>query len=94
MSSCNCTESAPSAASIYTGTNICEMDTSDQLLSFRIGCISPFAALPLSVEDIKERGKGIQRKLHFNENEIAIAEKRTRLQSKNNIVIGSCIEKR
>lgn len=29
VSSCNCTESAPSSASINTGTDICEMDTSD-----------------------------------------------------------------
>lgn len=38
---------------------------------------------PPSVEDIKEKGKGIKRKLHFNENEGEIVEKRTRLQSKN-----------
>ena len=84
VSSSNCTESAPSAASINTGTDICEMDTSDQDSTFfHVGCISPYAALPPSVEDIKEKGKGIKRKLHFNENEIEIVEKRTRLQSKN-----------
>ena len=84
VSSCNCTESTPSDASINTGTDICEMDTSDQNSNFfHVGCISPYAALPPSVEDIKEKGKGIKRKLHFNENEIEIVEKRTRLQSKN-----------
>lgn len=84
VSSSNCTESAPSAASINTGTDICEMDTSDQDSTFfHVGCISPYAALPPSVEDIKEKGKGIKRKLHFNENEAEIVEKRTRLQSKN-----------
>ena len=31
----------------------------------------------------KLKGKGIKRKLHFNENEIEIVEKRTRPQSKN-----------
>lgn len=47
VSSCNCTESAPSAASINTGTDICEMDTSDQDSTFfHVGCISPYAALP------------------------------------------------
>ena len=47
VSSCNCTESAPSAASINTGTGICEMDTSDQDSNFfHVGCISPYAALP------------------------------------------------
>ena len=41
VSSCNCTESAPSAASINTGTDICEMDTSDQDSNFfRVGSIS------------------------------------------------------
>lgn len=84
MSSCNCTESAPSAAFINTVTDICEMDTSDQDSNFfHVGCISPYAALPRSVEDIKEKGKGIKRKLHFNENEIKIVQERTRLQSKN-----------
>lgn len=32
----------------------------------------------LSVEDIKEKGKGIKRKLYFNENEGEIVEKRIR----------------
>ena len=54
VSSCNCTESAPSAASINTETDICEMDTADQdSNSFHVGYISPYAALPASVEDIK-----------------------------------------
>ena len=84
MSSCNCTDLASSAASINTGTDLCEMDTSDQDSNFfHVGCISPYAALPPSVEDIKEKAKGIKRKLHFNKNEIEIVEKRTRLQSKN-----------
>lgn len=84
VSSCNCTDSASSAASINTGTDICEIDTSDQDSNFfHVGCISPYAALPPSVEDIKEKAKGIKRKLHFNKNEIEIVEKRTRLQSKN-----------
>ena len=92
MSSCNCTEPAPSAASINTGTGICEMDTSDQDSNFfHVGCISPYAAIPTSVEDIKEKGKGIKRKLHSNENEIEIVEKRTRLQSEN--CDWFCIEK-
>ena len=47
VSSCNCTESTPSAASINTGTDMCEMDTSDQDSNFfHVGCISPYAALP------------------------------------------------
>ena len=64
------------------------MDTSDQDSNFfHVGYISPYAAPPppplQSVdEEIKEKGKGIKRKLHFNENKIEIAEKRTRLQSK------------
>ena len=58
MSSCSCTESAPSAASINTGTDICEMDTSDQDSNFfHVGYISPYPALPPSVEDIKENGR-------------------------------------
>ena len=84
VSSCNCTNSASSAASINTGTDICEMDTSYQDSNFfHVGCISPYAVLPPSVDDIKEKAKGIKRKLHFNKNEIEILEKRTRLQSKN-----------
>ena len=60
------------------------MDTSDQDSNFfHVGCISPYAALPASVEDIKEKGMGIKRKLHFKRNEIAIVEKSIRLQSKN-----------
>ena len=82
--SCDCAESAPPAASINTGTDICEMDTSDQDSNFfHVDCISPYAALPPNAEDIKEKRKGIKRKLHFNENEIEVVEKRTRLQSKN-----------
>ena len=45
--SCDCTEPAPPAASINTGTDTCEMDTSDQDSNFfHVGCISPYAALP------------------------------------------------
>ena len=84
MSSCNFTDSASSAASINTGTDVCEMDTSDQDSNFfHVGCISPYAALPPSFEDIKEKAKGIKGKLHSNKNEIEIVEKRRRLQSKN-----------
>ena len=45
--------------------------------------MSPYAALPPSVEDIQEKTKGMKRKLHFSKNEIEIVEKKTRLQSKN-----------
>ena len=64
--------------------NICEIDASDQDSNFfHVGCIRPYAALPPTVEDIKEKGEGIKRTLQLNENEIEIVEKRTRLQSKN-----------
>ena len=73
--------SAPFAASINTGTDIYQMGTSDQDSNFfhAGACIAPYAALPPSVEDIKEKAKGIKRTLYFNKNEIEIVEKRTRL---------------
>ena len=61
------------------------MGTSDQDSNFfhAGACIAPYAAFPPSVEDIKEKAKGIKRTLNFNKNEIEIVEKRTRLLSKN-----------
>ena len=49
---------------------------------FNAGCISPFAALPLSLKNIEEKGRKIQRKLNFTEEEIQQVEKKTRLQSR------------
>ena len=60
---------------------------------FHVGCISPYTALPPSVEDIKVKGKGIKRKLDFNENETEVVEKRTRVFFKVRILIGFFIEK-
>jgi len=49
---------------------------------FHLGCISPFSPLPPSVSEIKEKAMGVKRKLTFNESEIQLVEKKTRLQSK------------
>lgn len=55
------------------------MDILDQdSIFFYVGCILFYVVFFLSVEDIKEKGKGIKRKLYFNENEIEIVEKRIR----------------
>jgi len=47
-----------------------------------LGCISPFSALRPSISEIKEKAMAVKRKLSFNENEIQLAQKKTRLQSK------------
>ena len=48
---------------------------------FHFGCISPFRNHPPSVDEIKQKAKGIKRKLNFNEDEINFIEKKTKLQS-------------
>lgn len=53
------------------------MEKSDQDFNFfHVGCISPYAALPPSIKNIEEKGKGIKRKLNFTEDEVEVVEKK------------------
>lgn len=49
--------------------------------TFTLDSLSPMKPLPPSLDEIKERGKAIKRKLHFTDDEIDLVEKKTKLQS-------------
>lgn len=49
--------------------------------TFTLDSLSPMKPLPPSLDEIKERGKAIKRKLQFTDDEIDLVEKKTKLQS-------------
>ena len=49
--------------------------------TFTLDSLSPMKPLPPSLDEIKERGKAIKRKLQFTDDEIDAVEKKTKLQS-------------
>ena len=48
--------------------------------TFTLDSLSPMKPLPPSLDEIKERGKAIKRKLQFTDDEIDLVEKKTKLQ--------------